>query len=92
MTITEADFKRVANAVLAAGGVSEQSLAALKAQWPDWRFHLCHEDEIPARLRPLIDETDFSLYAIGSGDHCVALTNDPEKAIGFVLAEKTHES
>lgn len=84
--MTEADFQTVAQVLTEQGGPLDVALEGLKTRWPQWRFHLCSEDDIPARLRPLAEGPGFALYAIGSGEHCIALTNDPEKAIGFVVA------
>ena len=60
--------------------------AICRERWPDWRFTQCSTEDIPARLRPAATGKDFELYWIGGGEHCLALTDDPEQAIGMVLA------
>lgn len=58
----------------------------LRQRWPALRFTLCSDDDVPARLAPALEEAAFNLYLIGGGEHCLALTTDPEAAIGLVVA------
>ncbi|MDO8311477.1 MAG: DUF6129 family protein, partial [Sideroxyarcus sp.] len=63
------------------------ALATLKVRWPDLRFTLCNDDDMPARLSPALQHDKFNLYLVGGSEHCLSLTDDPLQAIGVVLAE-----
>jgi hypothetical protein len=58
----------------------------LRRRWPSLRFTLCSDDDVPARLAPVLEEAAFNLYLIGGGEHCLALTTDPTTAIGVLVA------
>ncbi len=76
----------------AAQGVLDDSmLGSLKQSWPDLRFTLCSDDDMPARMKPALSEKDFNLYLIGGSEHCLSLTDDPERAIGVVVAQVDEE-
>ena len=72
----------------AAGGRApdEALLAELRRQWPDLRLTLCSDNDVPARLPPALEGESFNLYLVNGSEHCLSLTNDPEVAIGVVLA------
>lgn len=70
----------------ATSGLLEAALPALRARWPALRFVACSDDDIPPRLAPALAGGRFNLYLIGGGDHCLALTTDPDSAIGVVVA------
>lgn len=67
--------------------LDECALAILKSKWPELRFTLCSDDDMPARLPPALARERFNLYLLGEGEHCLSLTNDPLHAIGVVLAQ-----
>ncbi|MDX9700619.1 MAG: DUF6129 family protein [Rhodocyclaceae bacterium] len=72
-------------------GSAEQGLAALRAEWPGLRFVACSDDDIPPRCRPAFEGEGFNLYLVGGGEHCLALTQDAELAIGVVVASVSAE-
>lgn len=77
---------KIASAAAASGDLGEDTLLALKAAWPDLRFTLCNDDDMPARLPAAVQREGFNLYLVGGGEHCLSLTDDPLRAIGVVLA------
>ncbi len=78
-------LEQIANAAMHET-LDEAGLTALKQRWPDLRFTLCSDDDMPARLRPAVQRDAFNLYLVGGGEHCLSLTDDPMQAIGVVLA------
>ena len=85
--ITQQTLESIADTVAAMGEVNEVALASLKQRWPELRFTLCNDDDMPARMPPALQRDTFNLYLVGSGEHCISLTTDIEQAIGVVLAE-----
>jgi len=88
----------IADTVLAEVAAAVRSLGAgaalegeLRQRWPALRFTVCSDDDVPARLAPLVDDAGFNLYLIGGGEHCLALTTDPAAAIGLVVAWREPE-
>lgn len=77
---------KIANVAAASGELGEDTLLALKKTWPDLRFTLCNDDDMPARLPAALQRERFNLYLVGGGEHCLNLTDDPLQAIGVVLA------
>jgi hypothetical protein len=75
----------------AQGALGEATLETLKQTWPDLRFTLCSDDDMPARMQPALREKHFNLYLVGGSEHCLSLTDDPERAIGVVLAQVDEE-
>lgn len=62
----------------------------LRTQFPGLHFTCCSEDDIPARARPVHDESGFALYLVGAGGgHCLSLTDDADHASGVVVASKS---
>jgi hypothetical protein len=70
----------------AQGALDDSALAGLKQRWPDLRFTLCSDEDMPARMPPALRRDGFNLYMVGGGEHCISLTTDPEQAIGVVVA------
>jgi hypothetical protein len=66
--------------------VNEAALANLKQTWPELRFTLCSDDDMPARMPPALRRETFNLYLVGGGEHCISLTCDFDQAVGVVLA------
>ena len=79
-------LERIASASAALSELNEDTLAGLKLIWPDLRFTLCNDEDMPARMPPALQRAGFNLYMVGGGEHCISLTTDPEQAIGVVLA------
>ncbi|MBU1447856.1 MAG: hypothetical protein KKF58_06055 [Gammaproteobacteria bacterium] len=84
-------LQQIAQRAAASGALGEATLATLKQAWPDLRFTLCDDDDMPARMKPALSEQRFNLYLVGGGEHCLSLTDDPERAIGVVLAQVDEE-
>lgn len=80
-------LEQVADSVSAVGELNEGALAGLKRCWPDLRFTLCSDEDMPARMPPALRRGGFNLYMVGGGEHCISLTTDPEQAIGLVVAQ-----
>jgi hypothetical protein len=66
--------------------LSEASVSHLRREWPGIHFTFCGEDDVPARLNPVLEGQGFNLYLVNNADHCVAFTSDLEIATGIVLA------
>jgi hypothetical protein len=79
-------LEKIAGAAAALGALDADTLAFLKENWPDLRFTLCSDDDMPARLPAALKRDKFNLYLVGGGEHCLSLTDDPLQAIGVVLA------
>jgi len=84
-------LEKIANAAASFGALNDQALAALKQTWPDLRFTFCNDDDMPARLPPILQDGRFNLYLVGGGEHCLSLTQNMEQAIGVVLAQVDEE-
>lgn len=78
---------KIASSAAAMRELNEGSPATLKQSWPDLRFTLCSDDDMPARMSPALRCERFNLYLLGGGEHCLSLTDDPLQAIGVVLAQ-----
>ena len=78
---------KIASSAAALGELNEGSLATLKQSWPDLRFTLCSDDDMPARMSPALRRERFNLYLVSGSEHCLSLTDDPLQAIGVVLAQ-----
>lgn len=66
--------------------LSEASVGHLRREWPGVHFTFCGEDDIPARLKPVLEGQGFNLYLVSNAEHCVAFTSQLEAATGVVLA------
>lgn len=82
---------RIANAAAMLGELNEDALASLKQTWPDLRFTLCSDDDMPARMPATLQRERFNLYLVNGSEHCLSLTDDPLQAIGVVLAQVDDE-
>lgn len=69
--------------------LSEAGVQHLRREWPGLHFTLCGEDDVPARLKPILEGDGFALYLVSNASHCVAFTEDPHTATGVVLAVYT---
>ncbi len=79
-------LEQIASTAVSLGDLNDQALDTLKQGWPDLRFTLCSDDDMPARLPPALKREKFNLYLVNGSEHCLSLTNDPSNAIGVVLA------
>jgi hypothetical protein len=70
--------------------VSEQSVAALRGDFPGLHFTYCMDDDVVG-ARPVFEDPAFNLYLVNSSSHCLNLTQDLESASGLVLAEIEEE-
>jgi len=82
---------QIASAAATLGELNEDALAFLKKSWPDLRFTFCSDDDMPARLPPVLQQDNFNLYLVNGSEHCLSLTDDPMRAIGVVLASVDDE-
>jgi hypothetical protein len=71
--------------------LNEESLLVLRQSWPELRFTLCNDDDMPARLPAALKRDRFNLYLVNGSEHCLSLTDDPSHAIGVVVAEVSEE-
>lgn len=79
-------LEQIANTAATIGELNEAALTTLKQSWPNLRFTLCCDDDMPARLPPALRRERFNLYLVSGSEHCLSLTDDPLQAIGVVLA------
>ena len=84
--IVSATLEQIADSAAALGELNDEALASMKKTWPDLRFTLCNDDDMPARLPPALKREKFNLYLVNGSEHCLSLTDDPSQAIGVVLA------
>jgi len=80
-------LERIASTAASMNVLNEESLLTLKQTWPELRFTLCNDDDMPARLPAALKRERFNLYLVNGSEHCLSLTDDPLHAIGVVLAE-----
>ena len=80
-------LEQIASSAAALGELNDGALSALKDAWPELRFTFCSDDDMPARLPPVLQHDKFNVYLVGGGEHCLSLTTDMERAIGVVLAQ-----
>jgi len=83
--IPGATLATIADAV-AGRPLDEALLADLRGRFPGLYLTLCGDDDVPARLPAVLERPGFKLYLVNGGEHCLTLTNDPDVAIGVVLA------
>lgn len=83
--IPVADINAVIDFVKAKG-LSEEVISQLRGQYGDYHFTYCLDDDMDA-FQPAMEEPGFNVYFVNSNDHCSKLTDNPENASGFVLAE-----
>ncbi|MEM9643968.1 MAG: DUF6129 family protein [Planctomycetota bacterium] len=68
-------------------GLYSASLEAVRQVNPDRRITLCSEDDISVG-RPVASRDGFDVYLVSGESHCLTLTNDFDRAIGIVIAER----
>jgi hypothetical protein len=58
----------------------------LRASYPGIPFTVCHDDDIPSRLKPLARGKGFALYGVSVGEHCASLTGSLDCTNGLTIA------
>jgi len=84
-------LQEITDKVASLDSLNEEVVAILKGSWPDLRFTLCNDDDMPARLPPVLQRETFNLYLVNGSEHCLSLTDDSSLAIGVVIAEVDEE-
>ncbi len=84
--IARETLTHIANAAAEFQFMDDRMLDCLRGKWPGLHFTLCGDEDVPARLSPALERSGFNLYLVNGSEHCLTLTNDPEVAIGVVLA------
>ncbi|MDD2893244.1 MAG: DUF6129 family protein [Halothiobacillaceae bacterium] len=83
--LSSARLEEISHAV-ASIGMADDLLLRLRADYPELRFSQCSEDDIPARLQPVLASEGFDLYLMDTREHCITLSNDLDTASGVVIA------
>lgn len=86
VAIDESLLEQVVTAV-AKNGFGKAGRSAVQQQFPDVKLTYCLLDEMGPK-EPFREYDGFSLFLVGSSDHCLSLTNDLQDATGLVLAEE----
>lgn len=86
-----ADTLAKVTAQVDAVGLGETTVTALRQAWPSVHFTWCSEDDIPARLKPVVEGVGYGVYLVGGAEHCVAFTDHLEAATGLVLAARSED-
>jgi hypothetical protein len=79
-------LEQIASAASSLGELNDEAMVSLKKTWPDLRFTLCNDDDMPARMPSALQREKFNLYLVGGSEHCLSLTTEAGQAIGVVLA------
>ncbi len=67
-------------------GLGEETITALRSNYPDVHFTYCMDDDIVTG-KPVLSCSGFNVYLVDGREHCLVLTNDHDVATGVVLAE-----
>ena len=67
-------------------GLSEQTVAALRASHPEIHFTYCLDDDVGS-VMPYATRLGFNIYLVDGREHCLKFTRELEHATGLVLAE-----
>lgn len=68
----------------------EALMGRLRERFPGVRLTACFDDDIHSG-KPVYTSPAYAVYLVGSGEHCLSLTNDYEIATGVVIAEIMEE-
>ncbi|MDR2689938.1 MAG: DUF6129 family protein [Azoarcus sp.] len=73
----------------AVAAVPVKDAVRLRGQFPGVMFTECGEDDVPARLEPMLETPEhlFFLFTNVSG-HCLEFTRDYDLATGIVIAAR----
>jgi hypothetical protein len=77
----------------AVAAVPGKDVFGLRRDFPGVMFVVCEEDDVPARLEPILETSGhcFFLFTSASG-HCLEFTNDFDLATGIVVATRADTS
>ena len=73
--------------VIDTAGLNEQTLSSLRSKLPDVRFTQCDAEDMEDR-QPYLTRPGYQVFLLSSDGHCLAVTQDVERAVGLVLAEE----
>lgn len=86
MAVSPEDLVRI-DEMLSAPGVDGRAVGELRRALPHLSWTRCDASDMtdpPYRSYPRID-----IHLLDSADHCIVMTNDPGRATGIVVAERT---
>ncbi|MDR3214459.1 MAG: DUF6129 family protein [Azoarcus sp.] len=90
MGISQELLRAVADSVAATTGGGRA--AGLRAQFPGVMLTECSEDDVPARVKPVLETPAHAYFLVtGANGHCLAFTGDFDAAMGIVVAERADE-
>lgn len=67
-------------------GVSDDTIGALRQQYPKLHFTYCMDDDLPNHS-PVLEQSAFNVYLVDGREHCLCLTQEYAHATGVVIAE-----
>lgn len=67
-------------------GLSGQSVAELRIQYPKIHFTHCMDDDVGA-YEPYSSRPGYNIYLVDGREHCLKFTGEISHATGLVLAE-----
>lgn len=74
-------------AAVARSGFDKAGRSAVQQEFADIKLTYCLLDEMGPK-DPFREYEGFSLFLVGSSDHCLSLTSSLEDATGVVIAEE----
>ena len=83
--INDSILEQIAAAV-AKSGFDKAGRSTVQQQFADIRLTYCLLDEMGPK-EPFREYEGFSLFLVGSSDHCLSLTSSLEDPTGVVMAE-----
>ncbi len=84
--INDSILEQIAAAV-AKSGFDKAGRSTVQQQFADIMLTFCLLDELGPK-GPFREYEGFSLFLVGSSDHCLSLTSSLEDATGVVIAEE----
>lgn len=73
-------------AVLSAPGAEAGALSLLRSRFPHLSWSRCDASDVAEE--PFQTHGGFDLHLLDAADHCVQITQEPERATGLVLARR----
>jgi hypothetical protein len=64
----------------------------LREAFPGIPFTVCDDNDVPSRLKPLVEGEGFALYGVNVSDHCAAMTSNIDASNGLAIALKDDET
>lgn len=83
--VTSRQIAEIARVVELAG-LSEATLQRLRSAFPGMHFTHCHDDDVVG-VEPAAQLERANVYLVDGRSHCLALTDDLQRATGVVLAD-----